>query len=482
MRAQALWLRLRNPMRHLSLLLMFFVLVPPVVEAQAGDGRIYVRRIVFVGAETINDEVLRRELLQLEGAHIDTAALETSRMRLERLPYVARAQIGQRPVKDAPDQVDVLITITEAPARQYRVGGAFSESMRLSGFGYFINDNMFGTGQRFFARVEASEFHTAAQLSHTDPFAHAHGISRSVGFSSKRFDQLTADTTELEGDLVRATLEYGYRIAERQSVRLGLALQDAELKTGALASTQLEEWVRNNGNPAVQGNTSSTDAMTAELLVGWHHDSRDKKVFPNSGTEQQFNIRAAVPGSDVEYYAIEYELSKYKPLKGGWTARIGASLGFGAKYGSETTSLAPNLNWFAGGPDSVRGYRENRLGPRDSLGNPYGGNLFVASQFELMMPLPEKWQSRTRIGFFYDIGNVFSTEDVAFLDDDGQRLDYTFEFSELRQSVGVAARILTPLGLLRLSYGVPLKAEDDNPNRFLRDDVERFQIAIGVSF
>ena len=130
----------------------------------------------------------------------------------------------------------------------------------------------------------------------------------------------------------------------------------------------------------------------------------------------------------------------------------------------------------------MRGYRENRLGPRDSLGNPYGGNLFVSNQFELMMPLPEKWQRHMRIGLFYDIGNVFSTENVGFVDDDGQILDYGFDFSELRQSVGVSAQILMPIGLLRLSYGIPLNANDDNPNRFLRDDIKRFQIAIGVDF
>lgn len=474
--------RLCNPMRHLSLFAFLLVLMSSLVQAQAGDGRIYVRRIEFLGTNQINDQVLRRELLQLEGTHINTVALEQSRLRLERLPYVKRAEVSQRPVKDAQDQVDVLITITEAPARQYRVGGAYSESLGISGFGYFINENLLGTGQRFFARVEASEFHTAAQLSHTDPYARPSGISRTIGFSSRRFDQLTKDTTELEGDLVRARLEYGYQVAERQSIRSGLGLQGTELTTGPLASTQLENWVRNNGNPTVQGNESSTDYLTAEFLFGWHHDTRDKKVFPNTGVEQQLSLKFAVPGSEVEYYAIEYELNKYWPLNGGWAAKNGVKVGFGAKYGSKTTSLAPNLNWFAGGPNSVRGYRENRLGPQDSLGNPYGGNLLVSNQFELMMPLPEKWQRHTRIGFFYDIGNVFSTENVSFLDDDGQSLDYTFKFSKLRHSVGIAAQILMPIGALRLSYGVPLNAEDNNPNRFLRDDVDQFQVAVGVEF
>lgn len=469
-------------MRHLSLLAFLIILMPCLLQAQVGDGRIYVRRIVFLGTDWINDKVLRRELSQLEGTLINTVALEQSRLRLERLPYVERAQINQRPVKDAPDQVDILITITEAPARRYGGGGAYSESHRASVHGYFINENLFGTGQRFSARVEVSEFHTAAQLSHTDPYAHPNGISRTIALSSRRFDQLTADTTELEGNLVRAQLEYGYQVAERQAIRLGLTLQDAELTTGPFASSQLENWVRNNGNPAVQGNEASTDYLTAEFLFGWHHDSRDKKVFPNTGVEQLLSLKVTVPGSEIEYYTIDYELSKYWPLNGGWTAKLGTRLGFGAKYGSKTSSLAPNLNWFAGGPNSVRGYRENRLGPKDSLGNPYGGNLFVSTQFELMMPLPEKWQKHMRIGFFYDIGNVFSTENVSFLDDDGQSLDYTFELSELRQSVGIAAQFLMPLGVLRLSYGIPLNAEDNSPNRFLRDDIERFQIAIGVDF
>ena len=469
-------------MRNLSLLAFLIILMSFELPAQVGDGRIYVRRIEFLGTNRIDDQVLRRELLQLEGTHINTVALEQSRLRLERLPYIERAQVTQRPVKHAPDQVDVLITITEAPARRYGGGGGYSESHRASLHGYFVNENILGTGQRFAARIEASEFRTAAEVLHSDPYAQPNGISRTIAISSRRIDQLTADTSELEANLTAGLLEYGYHVAETQAIRFGLSLQDAELITGPLASDQLVDWVRNNGNSTVQGNESSTDYLTAQFLFGWHYDTRDKKVFPSHGLEQLLSFKTAVPGSEVEFYVVDYELSKYWPLNGRWTAKMGVKLGFGAKYGSKTSSLPPNLNWFAGGPNSVRGYRENRLGPKDSLGNPYGGNLFVSAQFELMMPLPEKWQKHLRIGFFYDIGNVFSTENVSFLDDDGQSLDYGFEYSELRQSVGIAAKILIPLGVLRLSYGVPINAEDDNPNRFLRDDIERFQIAIGVDF
>jgi outer membrane protein insertion porin family len=468
--------------RYFSLLAFLLVLTPRVGEAQTEASRIYVRYIEFQGVTRINDDVLRRELLQLEGGFLNTVALEQSRLRLEQLAYIERAQVSLEPVEDARDQVDVVITITEAPARRYGGGGAYSESLRGSLNGYFTNENIFGTGQRFSARVDVSDFREFVELSHTDPYARSNRVSRTVTVSSRQSDRLTADTTDLEADLATVRLQYGYRIGEYQSISLGLALHGVDLTTGALVSDQLFDWVRNNGNPVVQGTVASTDFWVAEFLMRWRRDTRNRQIFPDRGAEQSLTFRAAVPGSEAEYYAIDYELTKFWPLDGRWTVRFGAKLGFGGAYGSKTSSLPPYLNWFAGGPRSVRGYRENRLGPRDSLANPYGGNLFVSGQFELMMPLPEKWRERLRIGFFYDFGNVFSTENVRFLDDGGQSLDYDFDLSRLRQSAGIAAQFLVPIGVLRLSYGVPLNADDDHPNRFRRDVIERYQITVGVDF
>ena len=466
---------------YISALLGILVLAPITGEAQSESGRVYVRRIEFQGAEGINDDVLRRELLQLEGAFLNTVALEQSRLQLEELPYIGIVRTVLQPVDGVSDQVDILIVVTQVPPRRYGGGGGYSDSQRVSVHGYFTNENIFGTGQRFSATANVSEFRTLAELSHTDPFTGSARISRTLSLASHRVDQLTADATELDADLTSARLEFGYRTAEHQTISLGLALNDVGLTTASEASEQWLDWVENNGNPSNEGALASTDFWSAEFLMRWRQDTRNEVPFPDRGLEQSVAFRSAIPGSEVEYYAIDYDLTKYWSL-GQWTARVDLDLGYGSEYGSVTSSLPPYLNWFAGGPDSVRGYRDGRLGPRDSLGNPYGGNLFVSSQFELMMPLPEKWRERVRIGIFYDIGNVFSTENVVFRDEMGNSLDYGFELSRLRQSVGLSARVLIPLGLIRLSYGVPLNAEDDNPNPFLRDETERFQIAIGVDF
>ena len=473
---------LSRPVRYICLMFCLAALVPDSTLAQSAAGRIYVERIEFLETDRINDNVLRREMLQFEGTYLNAVALEKSRLRLERLVYVESAKVALRPIAGKPDVVDVLITIKDAPARRYGGGGGWSESLRASVHGYFVNENLLGTGQRFSARVDVGEFRTDADLSHTDPYAHASGVSRTLGLALHRSEKLTADTSDLESNLISGRLQYQYKVGERQSVRFGLTLQDTELIAGPSTSTQLQDWVATNGNPGMSGNSLSTDYLNPELLFGWHYDTRDQLLFPTSGTEQSLGLNFAIPGVDVGYFTLSYELSSFWTLNSGWTAKFGTRLGYGAAYGSNTSSLPPHINWFAGGPNTVRGYRENRLGPRDSLGNPYGGNLHTSAQVEILMPLPEKWKKRVRIGFFYDVGNVFSTEDVNFQDDSGQVLDYGFNFSELRHSAGISAKYVLPIGVLGLSYGIPLNADDENPNRFLRDDVKRFQVTIGVNF
>lgn len=456
-------------------------LLPLVSEAQSPTSRTYVHRIEFAGVTHTDDAVLRRQMLQLEGTVINTVAVEQSRQRLERLPYIESVESELRPVPGAADQVDVVFTIVEAPHRRYGGGGGYSESMRGSVHGYFSNENIMGSGQRFAVRLEASAIRTALDLTHTDPYAWSNGVSRTITLSARRVDSLTVDASEFTGDLNAGRWEYDYQVAERQSVRLGLAVNDASIETGPASSEQLVDWASANGNPRPTPDGAATDYLTAAFVFGWHHDTRAGGAFPVSGLEQRLALEATLPGSEVEYYTLSYLVGKYWPFADGWTMRAGARLGFGEGLGS-TTALPPTYNSFAGGPGSVRGFRENRLGPKDSLGNPYGGNLFTSASVELFTPLPEKWQERLRFGFFYDIGNVFSTENIVFEDDDGAPLAYSFALSDLRQSAGVSAQILLPFGVLNLSYGLPLNADDRNPNRFLRDDVERFQITIGLGF
>ena len=241
----------------------------------------------------------------------------------------------------------------------------------------------------------------------------------------------------------------------------------------------------NNGNPFIEdvgrgGIFFGTEFATYEMLAGWTFDSRNRSLFPDRGSRQQLFLGLSVPGSDVEYWTGRYNYTKYQPIYGRWTARLNAELAYGQALGG-TTALPPYKQYFAGGPTSIRGYRESYLGPRDSNGRPYGGNALVAAQAEIIIPLPQKFSSQARASFFYDIGNVFNTGEVAFTDKLGAPIEYKPDFNELRTSVGVAVQWLAPLGLFRFSYAYPLNQYDGN-DRYYGDELERFQFSIGQAF
>ena len=452
-------------------------LSPSVGDAQQSADRIYVRRIEFRGITRTNDEVLRRELRQIEGTFLDPAALEESRLYLERLPSVERATLVVAPVPGAENVVDVIVTITEAPTRRYGVGGGYSSSLRTNLHAYFANDNLLGSGQQASMTAEVGELGSIFEASHTNPFALEPGVSRTIGLSSRHLDKLTADTSRVDAELAEARLEYGYAITPEQSVRLGLALRSTTLGAGADSSTQLKSWIAANGEPTVADGAPSTEFNELDFLLHWRHDTRDHEIFPGHGLEQSIDARAALPASDVDYFAVRYDATRFWTV-GRWTASVHGVAGYGDALG-DTTALPPYLNWFAGGPSTVRGYRG--LGPKDSLGNPYGGNLLVSGQLELKTAWPNRWADRVRSGFFLDFGNVYSTDGTEFFDTIGQSLDHSFSASELRASVGLAADLLMPFGTVRLSYAVPLNATDGN-NNAVRDRTERFQISFGVDF
>ena len=461
------------------LLLLFLQLSASVCDAQQSADRIYVRRIEFRGVTRTNDEVLRRELRQLEGTFLNPAALEESRIYLERLPSVERAAVAIAPVPDSENVVDVIVTITEEPTRRYGVGGGYASSLGASANGYFDNDNLFGSGQQVSIAMDVSELGSIAEASHTNPFAFDAGVSRTIGLVSRHIDKLTTDTSSVDAELVEGRLEYGYALTPQQSVRLGLALRSTALDAGPDTSAQLTSWIAANGEPVVTNGAPSTEFTELDLTFRWRGDTSNHLSFPDEGLEQSLDVRAALPASEVEYFTLRYDATRYWTVGSQWTASVHGLTAFGDSLG-DTTALPPYLNWFAGGPSTVRGYRG--LGPKDSLGNPYGGNLLVAGQLELKTAWPRRWASWMRSGFFLDAGNAYSTDDTAFFDAGGGVVDHGFDASELRASAGIAADLLLPFGTVRLSYAVPLNPSDGNGDATLRDREERFQVSFGVEF
>jgi outer membrane protein insertion porin family len=279
---------------------------------------------------------------------------------------------------------------------------------------------------------------------------------------------------------------------------VGLSAQRAELVTSEGGSaTQATDWVRSNGNAktrcvqfvvdndcddSFEYNLYSSSFDTLELNMGWRYDSRNRAIFADRGARHRFNIGYTVPGSDVEFWTASYDYLQFIPVWRSLTLMFNVELAYGEALG-DTTALPPYRQYFGGGPDSVRGFRESRLGPKDNFGRPYGGNIKTIAQTELLLPMPEKWRNSARFSLFYDIGNVFSNQKIKFYGpDQTTEVDYGFSYDELRASAGLAVQWLAPLGVFRFSYAVPLKKVSGDTNDRYGDETEGFQFSIGQAF
>jgi len=449
--------------------------------------RVYVRRINFNGVDQIDDEVLRREMRQIEGAYLSNRLIDRSQVRLQRLPYIESAEVDTTPVEGSPDLVDVDFDLSYRMPGQFSGGVGYSEAQKLILNGSITHSNFLGSGDRVALQANSGRFSTLYSLSHTDPFRTLNGVARTVSVNYRDITNFTSATSEFSTESLGATLNYGYPITELQTINFGVQYQRSELVVPVASNRstlQAREWVTQNGNPFLREGSvisflgSSFD--TFELVAGWTYDSRNRALFANRGSRHQVLGTMTAPGSEVEFWTARYNFTKYQQLFGPWTLRFNAELAYGEALDG-TTALPPYKQFFGGGPTSVRGYRESWLGPRDSRGRPYGGNVLVAGQAELIIPLPDKFASQARASLFYDIGNVFNTGEVTFTDKLGSPVTYEPDFDELKTSVGVAVQWLAPLGLFRFSYAFPLNEYKGN-DRFFGDEVEAFQFSIGQAF
>jgi outer membrane protein insertion porin family len=447
--------------------------------------RVYVRRINFKGVDQVDDEVLRREMRQLEGAFLSNILIDRSKVRLQRLPYIEKVEVENSPVPGSPDLVDVDFDLEYRMPGQFSGGLGYSASQKLLLNGSIVHTNFLGTGNRVALSINSGRFSKLYSISHTDPYRTMDGVRRSLSLNFRDITQFTSGASDFSTTTAGASVDYGYPISEYQTLSFGLSFQHAELLSSLSSTRQAQTWVLNNGNTFVEDtgtgvNFFGTEFDTIELLAGWTYDSRNRALFASRGTRQQFFLSYALPGSEVEFYTARLNLTKYFPITRRWIVRFNAELAFGEGLHA-TTALPPYKQFFGGGPESVRGFKESFLGPRDSFGNPYGGNVLVASQLELILPLPDKWASQARASLFYDVGNVFNSGEVAFTDKLGSPILYEPEIDDLRSSVGIGVQWLAPLGLFRFSYAFPLNNYEGN-DRFYGDEVERFQFSIGQAF
>ena len=453
------------------------------------NARAYVRHVEFTGVTKTNDEVLRREMRQFEGAVLSNNLLTRSEERLQRLPYIESVETETKRVPGSNDLVDVEVKIEERPSST--LGGSIGYSERQSFIlaGSFVDSNLFGSGDRLALELNGSKYGTVYSIAHSDPYFTADGIAGSWNASYIERDRITSSFSQFTTKTYSAGFSVGYPLSEDQFLNFGLNFSHENLATVRSSSTQLRDWVRENGDYYFRRVGSDpvlgTIIDSFEITGGWLWESRNRSLFPTSGAQHRLSFGITPPGSAVEYASVNFRSQQFFKLPGvdfleKFPIQVTTNLGWATAFG-DTTAVPPHRHVFVGGSDSVRGFRDGSLGPRDSLGNPYGGDAGFSTQVDLILPLPEKFQTSARLSLFYDMGQSFFLGDTQFRNRRGDRTDYKFDLGEVRTSTGLSLQWLSPMGLFRFSYAVPLRYQDQT-RRLFGDEIEKFQFSVGTAF
>jgi outer membrane protein insertion porin family len=429
--------------------------------------KVYVRRINIFGNDSTRDEVYRREMRLMEGSILASDLLERSKTRIQRLPYIETVEVDTVPVPGSSNQVDLTVTVVEKLAGSFNIGVGFSQTQGLLFNVGLTQENLFGTGKRLSINVNTDRANTIYGAAYTNPYYTLDGISRTMSVSFRDRDaseELINNFQTSSGDF---DISYGIPLTEFNTLNLGYGFSHIEITPSTVNPSQdvLDFIAENNGE---------TQYNSFTLNGSFSYDTRNRTVFATSGTQHTVGIKTTVPGSDLEYYKLNYITNTFIGLTTTTTLLLRSNLAYGDGYG-KTSQLPFYERYFAGGIRTVRGYESNSLGPRDSIsGDAIGGNMRVTAGADYIFPIPfvEKPPSSVRLSAFLDIGNVFLDNDNTF---DADETETGFQLDQLRSSAGLSLVWISPIGPLRFSYAETL-------NEVPGDDLRAFQFSIGSFF
>ena len=417
--------------------------------------RVMVRRVEFVGNSSTRDEVLRREMRQLEGSWYSQLAIDRSRLRLQRLGYFDDVRIETPEVAGTDDQVDLVVSVNERNTGSFQVGLGFSQIRGIILSSQLSENNFLGTGKQVSLGVNTSKSFRNLQVNYVNPYWTQSGVSRGFNVNYQDINQFEIGLDDYRLESVGVGMTFGFPISEIDTIRFGGNIEDQTITLGENVSDFLRSFAELQGS----------DFTFYSLESRWVRDSRNRFFKPTRGQLHDTSLEVALPASTIQFYRLRYRNNFLFPVGGNFVLSLENNIGVGDSYGSDDFGLPFVRNFYGGGPSTVRGYRENSLGPRSDAfgGRPVGGDALFASRVELVVPTPfTENQNTTRVALFTDWGNVFERPS-------------DFEFNELRGSVGVSLLWQAPVGPLQMSWAHQI-------NNQTGDRTESLQFTFGNVF
>jgi outer membrane protein insertion porin family len=417
--------------------------------------RVYVRRVNIAGNLRTQDEVIRRELRQLEGSWYSLEKIARSKERLQRTGYFSDVNIETPAVAGTSDQVDVNVNVTERNTGSLTFGLGYSATEKLMVQASVSQSNVLGTGNLFSVQVSSGAVDKVYSFTYVNPYWTADGVSR--GFDVFRRDVDTASLTDVAAYHTYTTgagLRFGIPVTEYDTVNVGATAERTSLSVDqAIAPQRYLDFIKEFGN----------DTNTLRSNVSFAHDTRDSLTWPTRGSLNELGFEIGVPPGDLTYYRVNLQSEWF------WTPEnsfnwltLMANSQFGYANGYRGKDLPFFKNFYAGGVDSVRGFETATLGPRDTNGDVLGGNRMLVVNLEAMFPPPGYKEKNVRLSTFIDFGDVWGE-------------DEKIRGTDIRVSTGVAVSWDSPVGPLKFAFGFPIRKKPD-------DRIERFQFQLGRIF
>jgi outer membrane protein insertion porin family len=412
--------------------------------------RVYVRRINIGGNTRTRDEVIRREMRQLEGAFFDASRIQLSKTRVDRTQYFKDISVETTPVAGTTDQVDVSFTVEEKPTGAVLLGAGFSSVEKLIVSGSVAQQNVFGSGKSISVNVNSGKVNQVYALSYLNPYYTIDGVSQGFDVYKRNTDASSLSIGAYVTKTLGGGLRFGYPLSETESINFGVLGESVNLQTFTNSPLSYLNFVSIFGN----------DYRYGAGTVGISSDTRDSTIQTTRGMVTRTAFELA--GGDLQYYKMNVLAQWFYPLSRTLTLMLASDLGYAGGFGNKQVPFFKN--YYAGGPGSVRGYRPFSLGPQDAQGNVLGGTRKVVGSAEVQFPMPGAQQDKSlRLAAFLDAGQIYGI---------GEK----FSLGDLRFATGLALFWVSPFGPLKLSIAQPINSKDGF------DRVQRLQFTFGNTF